>query len=282
MNIVKKAIEWDFDSSQMTSVSTPLRKKEQIDVDSPEVQFSAKAMHQLQLTVQYCSKEVGWWGYVEKYNNGYIDIYLVEEIYVPDQTVSHTETDIDANSMASLAEQLMKEGKDPSKLIYWGHSHVDMGVSPSGQDEAQASEYLNDMPVLIRGIHNKKGQSKIDIYDRENGVVHQCVSSFVFGMTVEEEESWVEMLDRNVKSCKTTDFSFFRNSAYSVPDTTQKMITDKGIEVGVKHVTGYDYSLSAYVFGKNGLVYDKNLTTDLSDALDKEIDSGDKYNGFFL
>jgi hypothetical protein len=55
-----------------------------------------------------------------------------------------------------------------------------MGVTPSGQDEQQIEEFLeNGCKQFIRGIYNKLGASKVDVYDVESNCIHQCVKNMV-------------------------------------------------------------------------------------------------------
>ncbi len=140
---------------------------------TPRLYYKPHIWNQIQYIIQACPKEVGWWGLVEKIGNDYI----VTSLYVPAQLVHGAETDINSEAMANLTMELLKDNKDPGKLYYWGHSHVNMGVSPSGQDETQVREYLENCPVFIRGIYNKSGASKVDIYDVAENVCYESVAN---------------------------------------------------------------------------------------------------------
>ena len=61
-----------------------------------------------------------------------------------------------------------------NNMRVWGHSHVNMSTSPSGQDDKQMETFLeNENNFFIRIIGNKKGDFKIDIYDYEVGVLYE-------------------------------------------------------------------------------------------------------------
>lgn len=165
-------------------------------VDEPVLFYTAKVKAIIDHLVQKSPQEIGWLGTVQTLQNG----YLVDRIYVPKQQVTHTETDIDEGAMAALAEEMFAAGIDPGTLFYWGHSHVNMGVSPSGQDERQVREYLDNCPIFIREIRNKRGEAKVDIYDREERIVHQCVqTAVVYSLTDTEKEHLDTIMANNVR-----------------------------------------------------------------------------------
>lgn len=157
----------------------------------PTVFYTAQVKGIIDYLVHKCPDEVGWLGTVQTLANG---DFLIDQIFVPKQTVCATETDIDTTAMGELAEELFNMNKDPSTLIYWGHSHVNMGVTPSGQDETQIAEYLEDCPRFIRGIYNKRGDSKVDVYDVTNRVIHQCVPQRVQYSLPEETRTRLDQL----------------------------------------------------------------------------------------
>ena len=147
---------------------------------APKVYYEEYAWQSIQYLVSKVSTEVGWLGLVETKRNkdDIVTELTVTDIYVPEQTVSGAETDISSEAMADLAIHLESLGKESDKLIYWGHSHVNMGVSPSRQDEIQMQEFLDGgCKLFVRGIYNKRGQSKVDVYDVDQNCIHQCVSN---------------------------------------------------------------------------------------------------------
>lgn len=161
---------------------------------APSVYYTPKAWTKIKRAIEACSKEVGWLGLVEVIEDGN---YLITDIFIPKQTVTGTETDIDAEDMADLAMSL----EEPEKLLYWGHSHVNMGVGPSGQDEQQTAEYLEHADFFIRGIYNKKGDSKVDVFDMKENLVYQKVRNVVKldALSPEESEAFEKELSDNVK-----------------------------------------------------------------------------------
>ena len=144
-------------------------------VTVPEVRYTPYVHKVIQHIVAHQPQEIGWLGLVDKTAYG----YLVTDLYIPQQTVSAAETDIDQDAMAALALEIDEAGLDPSKLLYWGHSHVNMAVSPSHQDEQQIASFVENSPFFIRGIYNKYGDRKVDVYDKQSNTVFQCVKDTV-------------------------------------------------------------------------------------------------------
>jgi len=162
----------NINASSMTKTTTRLG----VGAAIPSVYYTPTAWFTIQHLVDIAPKEVGWLGIVEPLDSG---DYLITDIHIPEQTVTAAETDIDSDAMMDLYNELLADDVDTSKLYYWGHSHVNMGVSPSLQDEIQIEEYLESCPIFIRGIYNKKGASKVDIFDKNLNVVHQCVDNTI-------------------------------------------------------------------------------------------------------
>ena len=146
--------------------------------------------------IDHCPKEVGWLGIVSRMG----DNYLIEDIYVPDQEVTGSETLIPPEAMAELCETLMTQGIDISKLRYWGHSHVNMGVTPSATDEDQVAEYIEHVDWFIRGIHNKRADSKVDVYDVEKNLIFQKCDFSRLPPVIPEEtiDQFLKEVDRTV------------------------------------------------------------------------------------
>lgn len=162
--------------------SKPLRTPPKTPM--PRVFYMPEAYYSFKYLVEKCATEVGWLGLVEETTDG---DYIITDIYVPKQEVHGAETDILPEDMIVLHEQIEAEGKDPQKLLYWGHSHVNMGVNPSGQDERQIEEYLEHVPFFIRGIYNKSDKAKVDVFDTRTETMHLNVQCRLWTEPLSEE-----------------------------------------------------------------------------------------------
>ena len=170
----KVVTEYTVDTTSLTPSITEITSPTKKPV--PFVVFTPEVHQQMEYIVQQSPLEVGWMGLVTDLGNS---IYLIDKIGIPEQEVTATETDIDQDALTQLALRFDDEGEDPSRMYAWFHSHVNMGVTPSAQDELQIEEFLPECPIFIRGIMNKKGALKVDVYDRDAGVAYNCVETAV-------------------------------------------------------------------------------------------------------
>lgn len=161
----------------------------------PTIHYTPKVAAQIEYIVDKCAQEVGWFHLV-KYDKR-TNTYLLYDTIIPEQTVSSVETDISGAAWGKCANQLINEEKDVSHMYAWFHSHVNMAVHPSGQDEAQVEEFLEQSPIIIRGIVNKRGESKVDIYYRDKGVAYTCLTEKV---AYPEYTEWVDGIDDILKT----------------------------------------------------------------------------------
>lgn len=179
-------------STSMTPTTTLIKK-----YLVPTVYYTEEAKATIDYLVAKARTEIGWLGLVEKLG---VD-FLIKEIIVPKQVVSAATTEITAEDFLNAACALVEAGKNSEELYYWGHSHVRFAVAPSTQDELQVEEYLSNVDFFIRGIYNKFGDSKVDVYDVTRGVVHQCVDDKLMDPVLSPEMS--SKLDALVKESVT-------------------------------------------------------------------------------
>ncbi len=234
--IKPKKLESKFlvNSSSSSRRITHLNRREELIY--PSVLYSPKAYHKILHVVAACPKEVGWFGTVDIVGN----IYTITDIFVPEQIVTNTETEIKPEALSDIALSI----QDPEKLIYWGHSHINMACSPSKQDEEQTEEYLDHTDVFIRGIYNKKGDSKVDVFDTQAKVIYECVkdSPIIVGMDEEELKIFTEGIKETVKERQYTPPSFPKSYNYNGGNSHKNNTRSKV----------NPFLLESYMGGRNG------------------------------
>lgn len=145
-------------------------------------------------------KEVAWHG-VARRVDGEDNAYVVSDIVVYPQTVGSATVEMDE---ASYAKWLIANDGDErfDSLRFQGHSHVDMGVSPSGTDidhQNKILALLGPDDFYIFAIYNKSLSRAIRIYDlRQNrmfdtaDVTVKIIWDFDFDGFMAESKSMVQ------------------------------------------------------------------------------------------
>lgn len=188
----------------------------------PAVYFTREAWVKQCHLVDKCPKEVGWFAMVD--HDPEDNSFTITELVIPKQEVSAAETNIGKDDLADAALELMEQGKDTSKLYAWFHSHVNMGVSPSGQDEYQVENYLEDLvdepavPAFIRGIQNKRGDLKIDVYFIHHGIAYQNIEAQVL---YDDDPQWYKDVEEEIKT-KIREQKFYPGLYNGGTNNTQK------------------------------------------------------------
>jgi hypothetical protein len=136
-----------------------------IDAIKPVIYIQKEALEEMYHFVNLCDKEIGWLGTVEREDD---ETFVIQEVFLLEQDVSHTHTKFDPDSIAKFYNEILQleNGNDlANQMKFWGHSHVNMDTFASGQDDLQMDEFRdNGNEWFIRGIFNKKGKISFTIY----------------------------------------------------------------------------------------------------------------------
>lgn len=130
-----------------------------------EVYILPQARQKMEMYCDLSDGEIGWLAFVEKYEGVG---YLITDCVLLKQEVNGTTTEIDPMALIEFWNETPIEKQALIKM--WGHSHVNMGVTPSGQDDSQMEYFKDGNDWFIRLITNKKREYHIDIFDYKNGL----------------------------------------------------------------------------------------------------------------
>ena len=187
-------------SSYVTKpTATQQRAEKMSSFRLPTVWFLPDAYAKIKHIVNRCNEEVGWIGLVE--SDGH-DVMVID-VEVPAQEVNGATCEISAAGNAEAMNALFdrNEKEWPKAYIgHWGHSHVNMGVSPSGQDIETALEYGgNNDAVWVMSIHNKKGDMRADIYDFGSNKFLDQANVEILAPDYPWQKSLNDTIDKNVR-----------------------------------------------------------------------------------
>lgn len=137
-----------------------------------KIHFAEKAWLKMQALVMTNPDEVAWHGLARKSNE--TDDYYIDDIIVYPQEVSGVYVDTD---QAEYTQWLMDLNDDVfNRVRMQGHSHVNMGVSPSQTDNDLYSKILAQLPdntFYIFIIWNKRKERYVRVYDMEKNILFE-------------------------------------------------------------------------------------------------------------
>ena len=154
------------------------------------ISISNKCHESFKKIVGLAPQEAQWFNTVTEIygkNGELVCLELGDNLYVPEQICSPAEVNTSPTMMMDFYKELLKEHSPEetnqiiSSMTCWSHSHVNMGVSPSGQDVLQFSQFVNQSQdqncnkFQIMLIHNKKGDYYSRVFDPYTGLIYEGV-----------------------------------------------------------------------------------------------------------
>ena len=137
-----------------------------------QVHMTGPAYLKMQALIQECSIELAWHGLVERKDD--YTMLITDILCYPQEATSTT---VDAKD-AEYFEWLMKLDDDVvNRMRFQGHSHVTMGVTPSGRDTDNWQKLFqmcqNPDDFYIVCIANKAGATTWRVYDNKTGYLYE-------------------------------------------------------------------------------------------------------------
>ena len=141
-----------------------------------ELVFDEEVWLKMNMLISANDKEVGW-HFLARRNEpkeGYDASYFLYGIEVYPQQVTGTTVNTDKAEYESWLYDHNDE--DFSHLRAHGHSHVNMGTSPSSVDTKMYEDFLGDLSeddFYVFSIWNKKGDHWVNIYDLKENIMFE-------------------------------------------------------------------------------------------------------------
>ena len=171
---LRQAVE-EAKSMKMSDGKFNFTKTFSFDDRKAVVYFTGEAWAKMSMLIKEFDKEVAWHGVAHRADNAEEDGYVISDIVVYPQEVSGSTVEMDTEK---YAEWLMDNVEDErfNNLHMQGHSHVNMGVTPSSVDLNHQEEILNmlgDDDFYIFMIWNKSFTSNVKVYDLQKNVLFE-------------------------------------------------------------------------------------------------------------
>lgn len=142
------------------------------DIKKPTVYISDTAYLKMMVYVRDTETEIAWHGTVER--NLEENYYYIKDVFLYPQRVTGTTVQTDQDKYNQWMEEL--EDDIYNNLRFQGHSHVNMGTSPSGTDLNYYNDILQVLPktdYYIFAIMNKSGSLNVFVYDLAQNLIFE-------------------------------------------------------------------------------------------------------------
>ena len=202
------------------------------------------------MLVKNCDKEIAWQASVEKrkYKNKENSddfYYYIKQVFVYPQKVTGTFVDVNEVKYAEWSLQL--EDDVYNNLRFQGHSHVNMGVSPSGTDLNTYQNFLDQLTkddYYIFMIMNKRQEFNIMVYDYAQDILFENKDCFVDVLTSQGSLTrWVEenmkLVEHKEETRKYTNLENLYEPRYGHSFETPKQQEPKKDEITYINISGY-------------------------------------------
>ena len=171
---VRKAFEEALSSTKLSDGKINFTKTFGSIKREATVFFTELAWLKMQTLIREFDKEVAWHGIAKRGDDAEKDEYYITDILVYPQEVTGATVNTDQEKY-----QMWLMGHDDevfNNIRMQGHSHVNMGTTPSSVDTSlydRILDQLDDDMFYIFMIYNKKGEKTIKIYDLAKNVLFE-------------------------------------------------------------------------------------------------------------
>ena len=158
------------------------------NLTEPVVYITSDAYVKMRHLVDKTSTEIGWFGTVTKAPN-LEETYVIDDILVYPQTVTGATCEQDEDRMFEFELSLTTD--QVNRKRFQGHSHVNMGVTPSGVDENFYTDLLtqvNDYFIIL--VTNKRNEYHVRFYDKANNLMYKDVPIHLLLNNGDEVNNW--------------------------------------------------------------------------------------------
>lgn len=188
--------------------------------------FTPMAWIKQSMLLDTCDKEVAWHGVAERID-GEEAAYLISDIVVYPQTVTASTVDMDTEKYAVwLQEHIEADDERFNNLRMQAHSHVNMGVTPSGVDMTHQKEIvrmMRDGSFYIFMIYNKRREFYARIIDKQKNLEFEKSDIDVY---ITDTADFAKEIKDNVVS-RTYNYSYGSTTIIGGKSDGPKPVTEK-------------------------------------------------------
>lgn len=236
----------------------------------PSIYIGHEALLKINIIVNSIDKEIGWLGSVATAEG----VYIIDDVYLFEQEVNGATTEITPEGLSSFAEDLIVQDGGVDKwnsIKLWGHSHVNMSVSPSGQDDKQMELFESSgHDFFIRMIANQKGDIGIDLFNYKEGLSYEGLDYSI--LYDNKQNDIIKEIERLNNILKEENENKVKGLSVGILDDVKKLVKEK--ETISKYSYGPDDVYDDVQIGRHSNYYSKSYFERISseeERKEKEI-----------
>ena len=200
-----------FQNDQADGVTLNFKLKEVKDDRKATITLSAQAYMKIFALVHTYSTEVEWHGVVERTA---ADAFYIKDVLIFPHKVTSATVISDQTEYEKWLDTL--DDNTFNALRFHGHSHVNMGVTPSGVDMTYRYNILNNFGTpsetsdlfYIFLIFNKRGDISGEIYDLQNNALYSKSTTADEIKIVIEDCDWLTDFLDEAKKVVTESYGY--------------------------------------------------------------------------
>ena len=163
---------------------------EQQNIVEPTIYITPNAYIKMRMLVDKTTTEIGQYGTLAKVP-GLTGVYVIEDIIVYPQKVTGATCEQLDDKMFEFEMSLTTDQVNHKR--FHGHSHVNMGTTPSGVDEQFYHDILTQVTdFFIITVTNKRNEYTTRFYDMEHNILFTDVPISVIDDEGLELDLWYE------------------------------------------------------------------------------------------
>lgn len=200
------------------------------DNEKAVIWFTPAAYAKMLSAIMSFESEIAWHGVVDRVPEKDNE-FLISDIIVYPQLATGVTVEMDEEKYMEMRMQNMNN-ENYKKLYMQGHSHVNMGTSPSSVDITHQEQILNQTPedkFYIFMIWNKKLQQTTVIYDLRENTYYES-SEIEYRIVGEDFKGFLEEAKTNIRNKYTAGSNTVTYKApttpYSEPQSASKKKED--------------------------------------------------------
>lgn len=183
---------------------------------------------------------------------------IIQDFIIFNQTCSSVNTDIDSQGIAKFLYELQKKGERTEDWGLWWHSHADMGVFWSEQDDKTIREHSGGGSHLISLVSNKKGEfkSRLDIFPTDKSPFGKTSLSKTYDLKtiIELKPSFTKQMDKIESIIQKAQVSLDKLVERNSTDVAIKKLCQKEIDKKIKKPAEIVSQSYSFDYNKNGMI----------------------------